>query len=127
MSNRKPSLFIAAIILVLSAIAGTAQSQPSRAYFATQLTPVGDGFTYQGRLTTGGAPANGTHDLSFTLYDAETAGNQVAGPIAQSVMVVTGVFTVTLDFGAAAFNGDARYLQISVNGTPLTPRQPLNP
>jgi hypothetical protein len=43
------------------------------------------------------------------------------------------VFTVALDFGPAAFNGDTRWLEIAVrtNGlagafTALTPRQPLS-
>jgi len=28
------------------------------------------GFTYQGRLTDGGTPANGNYDLQFVLFDA---------------------------------------------------------
>ena len=38
------------------------------------------GFTFQGRLTDGAAPANGVYDLTFTLYDALTGGAQV-GPV----------------------------------------------
>src|SRR5262249_6399459 len=41
------------------------------------------------------------------------------------VSVSNGLFTVQLDFGAASFNGARRWLQISVNGTPLSPRQEL--
>ena len=37
----------------------------------------GTAFTYQGRLTDQGAPANGIYDLRFTVYDALTAGNPV--------------------------------------------------
>ena len=40
--------------------------------------------------------------------------------------VSDGLFTVQLDFGAAAFNGDTRWLEITVNGTLLTPRQRVN-
>jgi len=32
----------------------------------------GTAFTHQGRLTTGGAPVNGTYDLLFTVYDLPT-------------------------------------------------------
>src|SRR5437870_7471033 len=35
-------------------------------------------FTYQGKLTDGGAPANGTYDLQFTLFDGASA--QVGAP-----------------------------------------------
>jgi hypothetical protein len=65
-------------------------------------------FTYQGRLTDSGTPANGTYDLQFKLYDAVTAGalqgspNTVTKP---SVLVTNGVFTVQLDFGPGAFPG----------------------
>src|SRR5882757_2850482 len=37
----------------------------------------GTAFTYQGRLSDGGAPANGNYDLRFTIYNAATNGNVV--------------------------------------------------
>ena len=65
--------------------------------------------TYQGRLTTSGAPATGSYDLQFLLYDASSGGAQV-GPLLQriNVAVASGLFTVSLDFGAGAFAGSAR-------------------
>ena len=36
----------------------------------------GTAFTYQGRLNDGGAPANGTYDLTFALFDEATGGAQ---------------------------------------------------
>ncbi len=89
-------------------------------------------FTYQGRLTDGGSPANGSYDLQIKLYDALTGGNQigVTNPF-NGIAVTGGVFTVTLDFGAAAFPGANRWAEISArpagNGTftTLTPRQPV--
>lgn len=89
-------------------------------------------FTYQGRLTSSGTPANGTYDFTFILYDASVGGSQ-AGPIVtrNDVPVTHGLFTVTLDFGDV-FNSTQYYLDISVRPgastgsyTPLTPRQPL--
>src|ERR1051325_6159801 len=75
----------------------------------------GSAFTYQGRLSVGTTPANGTFDLTFTLYDAATAGNVVAGPLTNSsVAVSNGLFTTILDFGGSAFNGADRWLQLSV-------------
>jgi hypothetical protein len=90
-------------------------------------------FTYQGRLSDGGTPANGTYDLQFKLYDALTLGNLQGSPdtvTRTAVNVTNGVFTVQLDFGASGFPGADRYLEISVqhNGggyTTLLPRQQL--
>jgi hypothetical protein len=89
-------------------------------------------FTYQGRLTSGGVPANGIYDFTFILYDASVGGSQ-SGPIItrNDVTVTNGLFSVTLDFGDI-FSGTQYYLDISVRPgassgsyTPLTPRQPL--
>ncbi|HSM58430.1 MAG TPA: hypothetical protein VK879_19910 [Candidatus Sulfomarinibacteraceae bacterium] len=80
---------------------------------------LGSGFTYQGELTSEGAPINNTCDITARLYDAASGGNQVGS--AQTVSNVTvsdGRFTVLLNdagqFGRNAFNGDARWLDISV-------------
>jgi hypothetical protein len=92
-------------------------------------------FTYQGRLTDNGAPASGNYDLRFTTYDALAAGNLVAGPLTnQLVMVTNGLFTVSLDFGNS-FDGSDRWLEIGVrpggsNTVPFTaliPRQAITP
>jgi hypothetical protein len=90
------------------------------------------GFTYQGRLTDGGAPATGVYDLQFGLWDSQSSGTQIGSTQnVNGVQVTSGVFTVTLDFGANAFPGGNRFLEISarVSGagsfTLLTPRQPI--
>ena len=41
----------------------------------------GTAFTYQGALNAGSAPANGTYDFSFTLFNTNTAGFPSAGPV----------------------------------------------
>ncbi len=97
---------------------------------ARAAAPLGTGFAYQGQLKQNGAPANGNLDMEFRLFDAATLGNQVGNPVTlNGVAVSNGLFTVTLnggdEFGSDAFIGSARWLQISVNGTPLSPRQPL--
>lgn len=79
-------------------------------------------FVYQGRLEQSGAPANGNFDLSFALFDAPTAGNAVGAPINQADFPVTdGLFSVSLAF-PGAFTGTQLYLQVSVEGTPMSPR-----
>jgi hypothetical protein len=95
----------------------------------------GTAFTYQGRLDIAGTPANGTNDLTFTLYDAASAGATVGTSNTVNDLVITnGLFTVTLDFGAGVFNGAARWLQIAARPgvstgayTNLAPRQPITP
>src|SRR5829696_4895441 len=59
------------------------------------LAPAGNAFTYQGRLTQSGSPANGQFDLQFSLYDAAAGGIQVG--TTQTVLsqtVIDGLFTV---------------------------------
>src|SRR5437016_9532858 len=86
-------------------------------------------FTYQGRLSDGGTPANGNYDLQFVLFDSLSGGAQVGSTqTINTVAVSNGVFTVSLDFGANAFTGANRFLEISARPTGgsftlLTPRQ----
>ena len=95
----------------------------------------GTTFTYQGRLTDNGSPANGLYDLQVGLHDVASGGSAIAGPlILSAVPASNGLFTVALDFGSGVFNGSPRWLQIGVrtNGsvgayTTLLPRQPITP
>jgi hypothetical protein len=102
---------------------------------AIAQTPVGTAFTYQGRLIEAGAPATGSYDLEFRVYDASAAGMQT-GPtvVKEDVNVTNGLFTVTLEFGGGVFTGSARWLAIGVRPGATTdpftlvgPRQELTP
>ena len=93
----------------------------------------GTALTYQGRLNTGAGAANGSYDVRFTLYDAQTLGTQQGPSLTNAATAVSnGLFTATLDFGNQ-FPGANRWLELGVrtNGagafTTLTPRQPLTP
>lgn len=103
------------LILVSGAICtATAVAQPS---------PQLPDFTYQGRLQQNGAPANGNFDLAFALYDQPSGGSQVGAAVNEADFpVVDGIFDVSLSF-PGAFTGTQLYLQVSVEGTPLLPRQ----
>ena len=99
---------------------------------ASAQAPVGTAFTYQGRLTDGGAPATGSFDFRFTLFDAATGGAAVGAPVSvNGVAVAQGLFASVLDFGASAFSGQARWVQVEVRPagggayTTLVPRQEL--
>jgi hypothetical protein len=93
-------------------------------------------FTYQGRLTNGGAPVDDLCDFQFGLWDALTNGLQKG--ITSSVLsqqVNAGLFTATINagqFGSSPFDGDARWLAIAVrcpagsgSYAGLSPRQAL--
>ena len=90
-------------------------------------------FSYQGRLTDGGAPANGLYDFTLSAHDALTSGNLVGSAlIFADVPVTNGVFVLYPDFGAGALTGQPRWLEVGVRigastgaYTPLNPRQPI--
>lgn len=99
-----------------------------------QAAPLGTAFNYQGKLSDGTTGATGLFDFQFAVYDAATLGSQVGPTLNQSAVPVTnGLFLATLDFGPGMFDGNARWLAVSVktNGAvsliALTPRQPLTP
>ncbi len=81
--------------------------------------PAGDTFTYQGRLRQSGAYFEGTCAFQFSLYDDPSAGSQVGSTqTVPDVTVSDGYFNASLnaggEFGADAFRGDKRYLQVAV-------------
>jgi hypothetical protein len=124
---RSSAIGVARGIAALVVVASACLSAPS---VDAQTTA----FTYQGRLTDGGAPATGAYDLRFRLFPDAAGVVQIGGDVLRDdVAVAAGLFTVGLDFGSSPFTGDAaHYLEIAVRPgassgayTPLTARQPL--
>ena len=97
-------------------------------FFAAILTAqVPQQINYQGVLTDGSGAivADGNYDLTFTIYDAATAGNNLWTDTFNNVPTENGVFNVTLGSGAALnINFDAPYwIGIAVGGgSELAPR-----
>lgn len=94
----------------------------------------GTAFTYQGRIMESNAPANGSFEFEFSLFDRVLGGNNLGTLTLEETPVSNGLFTVVLDFGTNFFAGAARWLEISARndsagGLPatLTPRQPVYP
>ncbi len=116
MKNKLRCLFIA-----LALLAGINQA-------AAQGTTA---FTYQGQLHDGGTNANGVYTMTFALYDDSGSGNQIGGTVTTTPTLANGLFTVNLDFGAGAFDGSARWLDITISegGTTqnLSPRVQVLP
>ena len=82
-------------------------------------------FTFQGELNENGVPANAAFNMVFSLFDSANGGILIGTPnVHGAVPVVDGKFAAELDFGAAAFE-DNRWLEIEINGVPLTPRTPV--
>jgi hypothetical protein len=123
-SNGKSQLLCVSAFLLLSIL-------------SPQLSPLyaqGTAFTYQGQLQNNGSPANGSYNLTFTLFNTCNGITAIAGPVTNDAVNVTnGMFTVQIDFGAEAFTGQTNWLQIGVasNGvsafTTLSPLQELTP
>src|SRR4051812_34143098 len=112
MKRNKMYALIAAALMTVSADAAIAANQTTA-------------FTYQGQLNDHGVLTSSAYTMNFTLYDAGSGGNVIAGPLTQSVQVINGLFTIDLDFGLV-FGSTQYYLQIDVNGTPLSSRQLVN-
>ena len=96
-------------------------------------SPVGSGFTYQGRMfDASNAPVQGTCDLALRLYDHDSGGAQIGATVTiTSVAMTDGYFDVAPDFGAASFNGEARWLEVDAAcppgaGATTFPRQAIN-
>ncbi len=110
------NIFIASIFVCLTA--GTAFAQTTE-------------FTYQGKLTDTGTP-QAVYQMEFRLFGSAGGADQIGATIPNaSVTVTQGFFTVPLDFGAVAFDGTDRFLEIAVKrnaGDPFTvlaPRQKI--
>lgn len=131
-------LFLVVFVLLFASTGAVAQSLDPSAPQA----PLGTGFTYQGQLKTASGLVNGACNLQFSLWDAAgsgsppTGGAQIGNTQSLVVTVTNGLFTVVLnagsEFGAAAFTGEARWLQITArcpagsgSYATLSPRQAL--
>ena len=117
-------LLIAALILTQNAWARTTPSA------ANAPGPSATTVNYQGRLAdSGGTPLDGSYGMSFALYDALAGGGMVWGPENHTAVPVSeGLFSVGLGsltgggIPTSVWDGD-RYLEITVGGETLSPRE----
>ena len=97
------------------------------AVFAIQLNA--QSITYQGELSESGNLSNGTFDFQFQLYDGPSVfnGSPVGSAISvNNVQVTDGRFTVQLTFPIESLDNSNRWLRIRVDGTWLSPFQPIS-
>lgn len=108
---------------------------------ANAQTPLGTGFTYQGRLSGPSGTVDGTADFQLSLWDLPgsgcpaVGGNQVGTTqLISAATISDGLFTIAVnsagEFGSGAFDGDTRWLEIAVRSpsgtgafTTLCPRE----
>lgn len=136
---KKQKVIAIVLAITLLPLASSAKAQrPEPLQPASATGSVGSTFSYQGKLKKGGTPVSNTCDFRFSLWDQmgtgvpPTGGTQIGNTESESGISVTdGLFTVDLNFGSSAFDGQERYLQITVKCTgdsdfsTLSPRQPI--
>ncbi|HNT25761.1 MAG TPA: hypothetical protein PKM21_15430 [Anaerolineales bacterium] len=125
-------------VLFLGVIGAAAQtgSQPESGLQTGPEAVLHNNFTYQGYITDEtGVPLTDECNIRFGLWDAASGGSQIGtyDDNNADVQIVDGYFTASVndgnEFGSTSFNGQARYLSISLTCTDfqetLSPRQPL--
>jgi len=84
---------------------------------------------FQGQLlNTSNTPQTGTYSMTFSFYDALTAGTLQGSTITKSVTVSNGYFAVDFsesDLSGIVFNQDL-WMEMTVDGTTMSPRSPVN-
>jgi hypothetical protein len=123
MTRRKPTLLfcvfamgvIVPLLVVISTTVVFAQSSADTT------------FTYQGRLLKAGDYVDGVScDFQFDLYETDSGGSPLTGTLVITGVAVTdGYFTTDLNFGDV-FDGNKRYLAVTVRCPPDTGFTALN-
>ncbi len=129
------SLAVTLLLLSVIFVQTFAGDEVSESMSPLAAPPFGSLFSYQGFLTVKGQPADGFYDFRFRLYDALNLGTQIGSTVdLDDVPLSEGIFTVDIDVGGPAFDGNPRWLDIAVRDgastgayTNLTPRQLLTP
>ncbi len=117
------------------ALTGTYQGPGSTCELncAAVLPPI---FTYQGQLKALGRPVDGLIDIQLSLWTTARGGDQLGTTLTLfDTAINNGLFSVPVNFPAALFDGDNRFLEVAVRSpawdgvgvepvyTTLSPRQ----
>ncbi|MCS7227923.1 MAG: phage tail protein, partial [Endomicrobia bacterium] len=81
------------------------------------------GINYQGRYEEAGQPVTGTRTFRFNLYNAATGGTLLWSSGDVNINVVDGLFNYVLNCGGIDWRSNDVYLEITVGGTTLSPRE----
>jgi hypothetical protein len=89
---------------------------------------------YQGQLLDpAGNPVAGNVSVTLGIWDSATAGNELYRETHSSVLLVLGVYSLSIGggtpvagfFDELTFADPNRWLEVTINGEILTPRQPI--
>lgn len=92
---------------------------------------LGSAITYQGMFANAGVPASGSYDFEFALYTVASGGTAVQTVTKAGVVVNGGLINTLIDFGAATYDGQVKWVEVHVRPagsgsyTTLNPRQAL--
>lgn len=117
-------------LVIVSLLILTQQAWATNTQVVNTPGPSAATVNYQGRLAdNAGNPQTGTFGMSFAIWDAASDGSIIWGPENHSAIPVTnGLFNVGLGnqtsggIPTTVWNGD-RYLEITVGGETLAPRE----
>lgn len=113
--------------VALTLLAGGAWAQ-LRTLATAPAGTVPGGIHYQGRLEDNGLPAQGARTMRFRLYDqlAQPGGTLVWDSGDLAVSVSQGIFGADLAIPVSALSGAAaKFLEVTVSGVILSPREAL--
>jgi hypothetical protein len=116
------------LMLITAGVQGQGAPQANSNQGQATTITVPQVINYQGQLTDGsGNPANGTFTMVFAIFDAASDGSALYSET-QNVIVGNGVFNVLIGSVTPIppdifDSGTGRYLEVTVNGTVLTPRR----
>ncbi len=118
-SKLKNKLFILVFILSIG-IFSTSQ--------VIAATP-SQSLTYEGQIFDNGVAPTGTISATFTFYDALTGGSVSGTQISKSLSVQSGNFSATFSLSeiAGVDLNQQLYLEVTLNGTTLSPRSTILP
>ena len=89
---RRLSSILVLVFMLVGIVGSTYAQEPEpESEMSTQAT-IDTTFTYQGKLTDGGEPAEGEYDLQFELHDDATADSQVGSTISTTEVITDGLF-----------------------------------
>lgn len=120
--NHKRVLILSIVVLTILVSVGGVNAQGPISGARAPNAALGTAFTYQGQLKKSGSPVTSTCSFTFGLWNAASSGTQLgSNQTISGVSVSNGFFTTQVNgggqFGANAFTGDARWLQISAQCT----------
>ena len=134
MNHKLATILIVTLVVLLLLAGGVAAQQESPVSPSSELAvPMSSAFTYQGRLQDDSGPVNSLCDFEFKMFASSEGSDEVWGTVPRyNLLVNDGYFTVDDLAFPGIFQGEARFIEISVRCPAgegsfenLSPRQEL--